>query len=157
VRCRGHASSGQVATLPVGADIRWNANATLRAYHEARRQQLTSASGPGGSSETGPLPSISGIFYNHGSLDSCDSIHTKEKVLHAATHASCVRMGIVDASDRRRRRVGGRAGRNAPARAAGAAAVARERAPSLFFREDWKLDPNAPNVNNEREPEHPVN
>jgi hypothetical protein len=26
----------------------------------------------------------------------------------------------------------------------------------LFFREDWKLDPNAPNVNNADEPEHPV-
>jgi len=26
----------------------------------------------------------------------------------------------------------------------------------LFFREDWKLDPKAPNVNNEREPEHPI-
>jgi len=26
----------------------------------------------------------------------------------------------------------------------------------LFFREDWKLDPNAPNVNTEREPEHPI-
>ena len=28
--------------------------------------------------------------------------------------------------------------------------------PPLFFREDWKLDPTAPNVNNEREPEHPI-
>lgn len=28
--------------------------------------------------------------------------------------------------------------------------------PPLFFREDWKLDPNAPNVNNEREPEHVI-
>jgi len=28
--------------------------------------------------------------------------------------------------------------------------------PPLFFREDWKLDPKAPNVNNEREPEHPI-
>jgi hypothetical protein len=28
--------------------------------------------------------------------------------------------------------------------------------PPLFFREDWKLDPNAPNVNNADEPEHPV-
>ena len=28
--------------------------------------------------------------------------------------------------------------------------------PPLFFREDWKLDPNAPNVNDEREPEHPI-
>lgn len=28
--------------------------------------------------------------------------------------------------------------------------------PPLFFREDWKLDPNAPNVNTEREPEHPI-
>ena len=28
--------------------------------------------------------------------------------------------------------------------------------PSLFFREDWKLDPNAPNVNSADEPEHPV-
>jgi hypothetical protein len=26
----------------------------------------------------------------------------------------------------------------------------------LFFRENWKLDPNAPNVNTEREPEHPI-
>ena len=25
--------------------------------------------------------------------------------------------------------------------------------PPLFFRENWKLDPNAPNVNDEREPE----
>lgn len=28
--------------------------------------------------------------------------------------------------------------------------------PPSFFREDWKLDPNAPNVNTEREPEHPI-
>ena len=28
--------------------------------------------------------------------------------------------------------------------------------PPLFFRENWKLDPNAPNVNDEREPEHPI-
>jgi hypothetical protein len=28
--------------------------------------------------------------------------------------------------------------------------------PPLFFREDWKLDPNAPNVNNAEEPEHPI-
>jgi catechol 2,3-dioxygenase-like lactoylglutathione lyase family enzyme len=28
--------------------------------------------------------------------------------------------------------------------------------PPLFFREDWKLDPNAPNVNTADEPEHPV-
>ena len=28
--------------------------------------------------------------------------------------------------------------------------------PPLFFREDWKLDPNAPNVNNADEPEHPI-
>ena len=28
--------------------------------------------------------------------------------------------------------------------------------PSLFFREDWKLDPNAPNVNTADEPEHPI-
>jgi hypothetical protein len=28
--------------------------------------------------------------------------------------------------------------------------------PPLFFREDWKLDPTAPNVHNEREPEHPI-
>src|SRR5215467_7950597 len=27
--------------------------------------------------------------------------------------------------------------------------------PPLFFREDWKLDPNAPNVNTADEPEHP--
>jgi len=65
-------------------------------------------------------------------------------------------MGILDVSDRRRGRVGGRAGRNAPARTAGAAAVARERASPVVFREDWKLDPNASNVNNEREPEHPI-
>jgi hypothetical protein len=28
--------------------------------------------------------------------------------------------------------------------------------PSLFFREDWKIDPNAPNVNNAEEPEQPI-
>src|SRR5580692_8332676 len=28
--------------------------------------------------------------------------------------------------------------------------------PPLFFREDWKLDPNAPNVNNAEEPEQPI-
>ena len=28
--------------------------------------------------------------------------------------------------------------------------------PSLFFREDWKLDPTAPNVNTADEPEHPI-
>jgi hypothetical protein len=28
--------------------------------------------------------------------------------------------------------------------------------PPLFFREDWKLDPNAPNVNTADEPEHPI-
>jgi hypothetical protein len=26
----------------------------------------------------------------------------------------------------------------------------------LFFREDWKIDPNAPNVNNAEEPEQPI-
>ena len=28
--------------------------------------------------------------------------------------------------------------------------------PPLFFREDWKFDTSAPNVNDEREPEHPI-
>jgi hypothetical protein len=28
--------------------------------------------------------------------------------------------------------------------------------PPLFFREDWKFDTSAPNVNTEREPEHPI-
>src|SRR5215470_3581588 len=28
--------------------------------------------------------------------------------------------------------------------------------PPLFFREDWKLDPNAANVNTADEPEHPI-
>ena len=28
--------------------------------------------------------------------------------------------------------------------------------PPLFFREDWKMDPNAPNVNTPQEPEHPI-
>ena len=28
--------------------------------------------------------------------------------------------------------------------------------PPLFFREDWKVDPNAPNVNNADEPEQPI-
>jgi hypothetical protein len=28
--------------------------------------------------------------------------------------------------------------------------------PSLFFHEDWKFDKSAPNVNDEREPEHPI-
>jgi hypothetical protein len=28
--------------------------------------------------------------------------------------------------------------------------------PPLFFREDWKIDPNAPNVNNADEPEQPI-
>ena len=28
--------------------------------------------------------------------------------------------------------------------------------PPLFFREDWKIDPNAPNVNNAEEPEQPI-
>jgi hypothetical protein len=28
--------------------------------------------------------------------------------------------------------------------------------PGLLWREDWKIDPNAPNVNNEDEPEQPV-
>jgi hypothetical protein len=28
--------------------------------------------------------------------------------------------------------------------------------PPLFFREDWKMDPNAPNVNRPEEPEHPI-
>src|SRR5579864_3685148 len=28
--------------------------------------------------------------------------------------------------------------------------------PSLFFREDWKIDPNAPNVNNADEPEQKI-
>jgi hypothetical protein len=28
--------------------------------------------------------------------------------------------------------------------------------PPLFFREDWKYDKSQPNVNNEREPEHPI-
>ena len=28
--------------------------------------------------------------------------------------------------------------------------------PPLFFREDWKLDPNAPNVNSADEPEHTI-
>jgi hypothetical protein len=28
--------------------------------------------------------------------------------------------------------------------------------PPLFFREDWKINPNAPNVNNEEEPEQPI-
>jgi hypothetical protein len=28
--------------------------------------------------------------------------------------------------------------------------------PPIFFREDWKIDPNAPNVNNADEPEQPI-
>jgi hypothetical protein len=28
--------------------------------------------------------------------------------------------------------------------------------PPLFFREDWKFDKSVPNVNDEREPEHPI-
>ena len=28
--------------------------------------------------------------------------------------------------------------------------------PPVFFREDWKFDKTVPNVNNEREPEHPI-
>jgi hypothetical protein len=28
--------------------------------------------------------------------------------------------------------------------------------PPLFFREEWKIDPNAPNVNNAEEPEQPI-
>jgi len=28
--------------------------------------------------------------------------------------------------------------------------------PPLFFREDWKMDPKAPNLNDEREPEHTI-
>jgi hypothetical protein len=28
--------------------------------------------------------------------------------------------------------------------------------PPVFFREDWKFDASAPNVNNAREPEHPI-
>jgi hypothetical protein len=28
--------------------------------------------------------------------------------------------------------------------------------PPLFFREDWKFDTSVPNVNDEREPEHPI-
>jgi hypothetical protein len=28
--------------------------------------------------------------------------------------------------------------------------------PPMFFREDWKMDPNAPNVNTPQEPEHPI-
>jgi hypothetical protein len=28
--------------------------------------------------------------------------------------------------------------------------------PSLFFREDWKIDPSAPNVHNAEEPEQPI-
>ena len=45
-----------------------------------------------------------------------------------------------------------------PARAAGQQAQTPPgpQRPPLFFREDWKLDPNAPNVNNADEPEHPV-
>src|ERR1041384_8318213 len=28
--------------------------------------------------------------------------------------------------------------------------------PPVFFREDWKFDKTVPNVNDEREPEHPI-
>jgi hypothetical protein len=39
-------------------------------------------------------------------------------------------------------------------RLAGAQGANRAEYPPLFFREDWKFDRSAPNVNDEREPEH---
>ena len=39
-------------------------------------------------------------------------------------------------------------------RLAGAQGANRAEYPPLFFREDWKFDKTAPNVNDEREPEH---
>ena len=46
---------------------------------------------------------------------------------------------------------GGGAGRQAASPGATTAVY-----PPLFFREDWKYDTSAPNVNDEREPEHPI-
>jgi hypothetical protein len=55
---------------------------------------------------------------------------------------------------------GGRGGRGGPGGPPAArqepARSTRVEFPPLFFREDWKIDPNARNVNNEEEPEQPI-
>src|ERR1044071_4941362 len=49
-------------------------------------------------------------------------------------------------------RGGGRGGQGAQQSPGATTAVY----PPVFFREDWKFDKSVPNVNDEREPEHPI-
>jgi len=57
-------------------------------------------------------------------------------------------------SDALAQRGGGQGGRPASAQQSPGATTAVY--PPLFFREDWKYDTNQPNVNDAREPEHPI-
>ena len=76
-----------------------------------------------------------------------------KKLLAAVFVTGCVALCVSQSNGLAQGR-GGRGGRGGQAAQSPGATTAVY--PPLFFREDWKFDKSAPNVNDEREPEHTI-
>jgi hypothetical protein len=77
-----------------------------------------------------------------------------KKLLAPAFVMGCVALCVSESNGLAQGR-GGRGGRGGQAAQQSPGATTAVY-PPLFFREDWKFDKSVPNVNDEREPEHPI-